>query len=67
MDFWYLRGTSKDCLCFGGSPSVLVAFMDSDMVGDIDSRKSTSWHLVTFTREQFHDNLSCKSVWHYPL
>ena len=45
----YLRGTSKSCLQFGGnSKPVLEGFTDADMAGDLDSRKSTSGHLIIF-------------------
>jgi len=37
-----------ECLFFGGGPSVWVAYTDSDMTGDIDYKKSTARHLVTF-------------------
>ena len=46
----YLRGTSKVCLCFGDGKPMLDGFTDSDMAGDIDSRKSTSGNLITFAR-----------------
>jgi hypothetical protein len=39
--FRYLKGTLKVCLCFGSGQQVLDGFTDADMVGDIDSRKST--------------------------
>ena len=45
---WYLKGTSMEDLCFGSGPSVLVAYTDSDMAGDIDSRKSILGYLVVF-------------------
>ena len=45
----YLRGTSNLKLCFGNEKPVLVGYTDSDMAGDIDSRKSTSGYLITFT------------------
>ena len=44
----YLRGTSKVCLCFGNGKPMLDGFTDSDMAGDVDSRKSTSGYLMTF-------------------
>jgi transposase InsO family protein len=44
----YLRGSTKLKLCFGGSKPVLVAYTDSDMAGDVGSRKSTSGYLVTY-------------------
>jgi len=46
----YLRGTSKVCLCFGDSMPMLDGFTNSDMVGDVNSRKSTSRYVMTFAR-----------------
>jgi transposase InsO family protein len=45
----YLRGTSRVCLCFGNGKQVLDGFTDADMAGDIDSRKSTSGYLITYS------------------
>lgn len=45
----YLRGTSKICLSFGICKPELVGFTDADMAGDVDSRKSTSGYLITFS------------------
>ena len=44
----YLQGTSKMSLCFGKGELILDGFTDSDMAGDVDSRKSTSGYLITF-------------------
>ena len=44
----YLKGTSNMCLCFGGAKLVLEGYTDSDMTGDLDSRKSTSGFLFIF-------------------
>ena len=44
----YLKGTSHYCLCFGHDETVLEGFIDADMVGDIDTRKSTANYLYTF-------------------
>lgn len=44
----YLRGTSKMNLCFGSRKPELIGYTDGDMVGNIDSRKSTSGFLITF-------------------
>lgn len=44
----YLRGTSNLCLCFGGGKSHLVGYTDSDMAGDVDTRRSTSGYIFTF-------------------
>uniref|UniRef100_A0A803N8D1 Reverse transcriptase Ty1/copia-type domain-containing protein n=1 Tax=Chenopodium quinoa TaxID=63459 RepID=A0A803N8D1_CHEQI len=35
-------------LCFGSYKPILVGYLDSDMAGDIDSRKSTSGYMITF-------------------
>ena len=35
-------------LCFGKGEPILDGFTDSDMAGDIDSRKSTFSYLITF-------------------
>ncbi|GMI85509.1 cysteine-rich RLK (RECEPTOR-like protein kinase) 8 [Hibiscus trionum] len=45
----YLRGTSNMKLCFGNEKPILVGYIDSDMVGDIDSRRSTSGYLITYS------------------
>jgi len=44
----YLRGTSKMSLCYGGEKPLLIGYTDSDMAGDMDSRKSTSGYLINF-------------------
>ena len=46
----YLRGTSKVCLCFGSGKPMLDGYTDSDMAGDVDSRKSISGFMMTFAR-----------------
>lgn len=45
----YLRGTSNFTLSFGSGKPVLVGYTDSDMAGDVDSRKSTSGYLLIFS------------------
>jgi len=45
----YLRGTSRVFLCFGNGKQVFDGFTDADMAGDIDSRKSTSGYLITYS------------------
>ena len=47
--FRYHKGISKVCLSFGGSEPSLEGYTDSDMTGDLNSRKSTSRYLFTFT------------------
>nr|KYP59970.1 Retrovirus-related Pol polyprotein from transposon TNT 1-94 [Cajanus cajan] len=44
----YLHGTVDMKLCFGGDKPTLVGYSDSDMAGDVDSRKSTSGYLIKF-------------------
>ena len=46
----YLRGTAKRCLCFGNEDLMLLGYTDTNMAGDMDSRKSTSGYLITFAR-----------------
>jgi hypothetical protein len=38
----YLKGTAIHALCFGGSKIVLQGYVDLDMAGDKDSRRSTT-------------------------
>jgi hypothetical protein len=43
----YLRGTATHALCFGGSNIVLHGYVDSDMAGDKDRRRSTTKYVFT--------------------
>ncbi|MCO5573832.1 hypothetical protein L7F22_027607 [Adiantum nelumboides] len=43
----YLKGTKNKCLCYGEGPFELKGFCDSDMAGDVDTRKSTSGDVFT--------------------
>ena len=43
----YLRGTTSKCLHFGGSTTNLQGYVDSDLVGDIDTRWSTIGYVFT--------------------
>jgi hypothetical protein len=43
----YLRGTSTYELCFGGLDTLLQGYVDLDMVGDKDSRRSTARYVFT--------------------
>ena len=45
----YLRGTTRDCLCFKGSDPILKGYTDADMEGDLDNRKSTTGYLFIFS------------------
>ncbi|KAK7405387.1 hypothetical protein VNO78_06644 [Psophocarpus tetragonolobus] len=44
----YLHGTIDKKLCLGGDKPILVGYSNSDMGGDIDSRRSTSGYLIKF-------------------
>jgi hypothetical protein len=48
----YLRGTYTHALCFGGSYIVLQGYVDSDMAGDKDSRRSTTRYFFTIGGKQ---------------
>ena len=50
------------CLCFESVEPILEGFIDADMAGDLDSRKSTSGFLFTFARELSLDSPNYKSV-----
>ena len=43
----YLRDTSNTCLCFFVKELKLEGFVDADLAGDIDSRKSTTGFVFT--------------------
>lgn len=45
---WDFYGTSSLSLCFGTRKSILCGYTNSNMVGDVDTRKSTLGYLVTF-------------------
>jgi hypothetical protein len=42
-----LRGTATHALCFGGSYIVLYGYVDSDIEGDKDNRRSTTRYVFT--------------------
>ena len=42
-----MRGTATHALCFGGSNTVLQGYVDSNMVGDKDSKRSTIGYVFT--------------------
>jgi hypothetical protein len=43
----YFRGTATHALCFGGSYTFLQGYVNSDMAGDKDSRRSTTGYVFT--------------------
>ena len=45
--FRYLRGTSDYCITFNSNSDFVCGFVDSDFVGDLDKRRSTSSYVFT--------------------
>ena len=43
----YLRGTTNQALCFGGSNIALQGYVDVDMAGDRDNRRITTGYVFT--------------------
>ena len=42
-----MRRTTSHALCFGGLDNVLQGYVDADMAGDKDSRRSTPGYVFT--------------------
>jgi hypothetical protein len=49
-------------LCFGNGDLVLEVYIDADMAGDVDSKKSTPGYVIAFAGELCHGNQSYRSV-----
>src|SRR3984885_13549727 len=47
----YLKGTTDQALCFGGSNISLQGYVDADMAGDRDKRRSTTGDVFTVGRK----------------
>lgn len=62
--FRYLKRSSDLCLWFSGDKPFffLKVYTNTNIAKDIKSRKSTSRYLFTYAGEQYHDNLSYRSV-----
>ena len=45
----YLKGTSSLCLRYGSRKPLLEGFTDSDMSDDVDSSRSTSGYVMTYS------------------
>ena len=43
----YLRGATSNALCFGSSDTILQGYVEADMAGDKDSRRSTTRYVFT--------------------
>ena len=43
----YLKGSSEICLCFSGEGLEVKGYVDADLAGDTDSRKSTTGFVYT--------------------
>jgi hypothetical protein len=44
---WYLRGTSDYCITYTSSCELVRGYVDSDFVGDLGKRRSTSGYVFT--------------------
>ena len=55
------------CLSFGSGEPMLDRYTDSDMAGDVNSKKSISGFLMTFAGKRSLGNPSCRNMSHYPL
>ena len=44
----YIKGTLDHALCFGNTEEVMTGFVDADIPGDLDGRKSTTGYIFTF-------------------
>jgi hypothetical protein len=58
----YLRGTSTHALCFGVLDTFLQGYVDSDMEGDKDSRRSTTGYIFTIGGTKISWILKLKKV-----
>lgn len=47
MDTGVSKRTGKSAYVFGNGNQILVGYVDVDMAGDVDSRKSASGYLIT--------------------
>ena len=43
----YLRGTTGKALCFKGGDTILTGYVDADLVGNVDIRRSTTRYVYT--------------------
>ncbi|KAL5769829.1 hypothetical protein ACOSP7_013983 [Xanthoceras sorbifolium] len=43
----YLRGTTNKTLCFKGGDTTLTSYVDADLAGNVDIRKSTTGYVYT--------------------
>ncbi|GAA0184079.1 hypothetical protein LIER_31384 [Lithospermum erythrorhizon] len=44
----YLKGAANICICYKGGSAALEAYIDANMAGDVDTKRSTSGYLFTF-------------------
>lgn len=43
----YLRGTAEKALCFKSGDTTLTGYVDADLEGNVDIRRSTTWYVYT--------------------
>ncbi|MCO5568252.1 hypothetical protein L7F22_021949 [Adiantum nelumboides] len=46
----YLKATKNMCICYGSQELSVMGYTDSDYVGDLDNRRSTSRYVFTMAR-----------------
>ena len=61
----YLKGTTNQALCFGGSNISLQGYVDVDMVGDRDNRRSTTGYVFTIGGTTFSWVSKSKVLLHF--
>ena len=64
----YLKGTKGKRTCYGVmAKGTSHGYCDSDMAGDVNTRKSTQGNIYTLARELFHGVHSCNKLLHSRL
>ncbi|KAE8674463.1 CC-NBS-LRR class disease resistance protein [Hibiscus syriacus] len=43
----YLRGTTNKALCFKGGDTIMIGYVDADLAGNVDIRRSTTGYVYT--------------------
>lgn len=59
----YLRGSSNVCLEFGGNYNMVIGFVDTNYVGDLDQRRSLIRYVFTIRGSA----LSWKATLHHSI
>ena len=67
LSFKYLKGIKEKWICYGKGNLNLRDYCESDMAGDVGTRKSTQGNIYTLTGELFRGVHSCNELLHSPL